>query len=136
MITGSQCSVTFTMVLIVTGMFFNGALSSGHFSSPTDLAPNLAGTIFGMSNTLSGGLTAYLTAITVGAITQDNYTFQAWTIVFSSAAAIYVVTSLFYFFMISGDIQQWNDFVSGNKSRYRNNLSFPGAGAGDGAGGA
>ena len=112
MITGSQCSVTFTMILIVTGMFFNGALSSGHFSSPTDLAPNLAGTIFGMSNTLSGGLTAYLTAVTVGAITQDNYTFQAWTIVFSSAAAIYVVTSLFYFFMISGDIQQWNDYVS------------------------
>ena len=89
-------------------MFFSGALSSGHFSSPTDLAPNLAGTIFGMSNTLSGGLTAYLTAVTVGAITQDNYTFQAWTIVFSSAAVIYVVTSLACFFMISGDIQQWN----------------------------
>ena len=64
------------MSLITSGMFLNGALSSGHFSSPTDLAPNLAGTIFGMSNTLSGGLTAYLTAVTVGAITQDNYTFQ------------------------------------------------------------
>ena len=129
MITGSQCSVTFTMVLIVTGMFFNGALSSGHFSSPTDLAPNLAGTIFGMSNTLSGGLTAYLTAVTVGAITQDNYTFQAWTIVFSSAAAIYVVTSLFYFFMISGDIQEWNYYVSHSTTvdQSRNNLSFPGA---------
>ena len=62
-------------------------------------------TNFGMSNTLSGGLT-------VGDITQDNYTFQAWTIVFSSAAVIYVVTSLAYFFMISGDIQQWNYDVS------------------------
>ena len=100
------------MSLITTGMFFNGALSSGHFSSPTDLAPNLAGTIFGMSNTLSGGLTAYLTAITVGAITQDNFTFEAWTIVWSSAGVIYVVSNFFYVFMISGDIQQWNNNVS------------------------
>ena len=117
------------MSLITSGMFLNGALSSGHFSSPTDLAPNLAGTIFGMSNTMSGGLTAYLTAVTVGAITQDNYTFQAWTIVFSSAAAIYVVTSLFYFFMISGDIQEWNYYVSHSSvvDQSRNNLSFPGA---------
>ena len=112
MVSGSQCSVALTMSLITTGMFFNGALSSGHFSSPTDLAPNLAGTIFGMSNTLSGGLTAYLTAVAVGAITQDNYTFHAWSIVFASAAATYIVTNVFYFFMISGDIQQWNYYVS------------------------
>ena len=100
------------MALIITGMFFNGALSSGHFSSPSDLAPNYAGTIFGMSNTMSGGLTAYLTAVGVGAIIKDNYTFQAWSIVFSTASATYIITNLFYFFMISGDIQQWNYYVS------------------------
>ena len=109
---GAQCSTAFTVTLITTGMFLNGALSSGHFSSPSDLAPNYAGTIFGMSNTMSGGLTAYLTAVSVGAITQDNYTFHAWSIVFGTAAATYIVTNVFYFFMISGDIQQWNYYVS------------------------
>ena len=65
-----------TLVLISSGMFLNGSLSAAHYSSPTDLAPSLAGTVFGLSNTLSSGVTGYVTAVTVGAVTQENYTFQ------------------------------------------------------------
>jgi hypothetical protein len=50
-----RCSVTYSIVLLCSGKFFNGALSSGHFSSFIDLAPNFAGTLFGISNTFSGG---------------------------------------------------------------------------------
>ena len=48
---GSQCSVALTVGLLTIGKFFNGAISSGHFSSPVDLTPNYAGTLFGISNT-------------------------------------------------------------------------------------
>ena len=105
---GSQCSVGMTISLLSVGMFFNGALSSGHFSSPSDLSPNYAGTMFGISNTLSGGVTAYSTAAIVGAYTSDNFTFSAWSVVFATASCIYIITNTFYCFMISGDIQSWN----------------------------
>ena len=80
-------------------MFFNGAISSGHFSSPVDLSPNYAGTMFGISNTLSGGFIGYTTPVIVGIITQDNMTWTAWTSIFGGAAAIYIITNFFCFFI-------------------------------------
>ena len=93
-------------------MFFNGAISSGHFSSPVDLSPNYSGTLFGISNTLSGGFMGYTVPVIVGIITQENMTWTAWTIIFGGAAAVYIITNFFYFFMISGEIQSWNYYVS------------------------
>ena len=52
------------------GFFFNGALSSGHFASYLDLAPNFSGTIFGISNTFSGGGTGFIVPLIIGALTQ------------------------------------------------------------------
>ena len=93
-------------------MFFNGAISSGHFSSPVDLSPNYSGTLFGISNTLSGGFMGYTVPVIVGIITQENMTWTAWTIIFGGAATVYIITNFFYFFMISGEIQSWNYYVS------------------------
>jgi hypothetical protein len=50
-----RCDAYYSISLLCLGMFLNGFLASGHFSSFTDLAPNFAGTIFGISNTFSGG---------------------------------------------------------------------------------
>ena len=107
-----QCDIIFTITLLCLGMFFNGAISSGHFSSPVDLSPNYSGTLFGISNTLSGGFMGYTVPVIVGIITQENMTWTAWTIIFGGAAAVYIITNFFYFFMISGEIQSWNNYVS------------------------
>lgn len=48
-----RCDVTYAIALLCFGMFFNGAISSGHFSSFVDLSPNFAGTLMGISNTCS-----------------------------------------------------------------------------------
>ena len=106
-----QCDIIFTITLLCLGMFLNGAVSSGHMSSPVDLSPNYAGTLFGISNTLSY-LTSIPVPVIVGIITQDNMTWSVWTIIFGSAAAVYFITKFFYFFMISGEIQSWNYYVS------------------------
>ena len=49
------CSPMAVVTVNIIGMFFNGAISSGHFASGVDLSPNYAGTIFGVTNTVSGG---------------------------------------------------------------------------------
>ena len=46
-----QCNVSYAITLLCIGMFFNGAISSGHFSSFVDLSPNFAGTLMGITNT-------------------------------------------------------------------------------------
>lgn len=105
---GYLCDAQYVTALLCMGMFFNGALSSGHFSTPVDLAPNYAGTLFGISNTFSGGGTGFLVPTIIGILTQDNMTFAAWRTVFCLASGIYFFTNIFYFFMISGDVQPWN----------------------------
>ena len=49
-----KCLPEFSVTLFCIGMFLNGALTSGHFAAPADLAPNYSGTLMGISNTLSG----------------------------------------------------------------------------------
>ena len=50
----SRCLPAFSVTLFCIGMFLNGALTSGHFGAPADLAPNYSGTLMGISNTVSG----------------------------------------------------------------------------------
>ncbi len=55
---GLQCNVSYAITLLCIGMFFNGALSSGHFSSYVDLSPNFAGTIMGIVNTFGSKISS------------------------------------------------------------------------------
>ncbi len=63
---GLRCDVGYAITLLVIGMFFNGAISSGHFASPTDLSPNYAATVFGISNTISGSGLGFTVPVMVG----------------------------------------------------------------------
>ncbi len=56
----SGCDVAYAMGLLCVGWFFNGALASSHMVSHVDLAPNFAGTLFGLTNTFSGGATSFI----------------------------------------------------------------------------
>ena len=40
---GYECNTVFVMAMFCSGMFLNGALTSGHFAAPADLAPNYSG---------------------------------------------------------------------------------------------
>ena len=53
---------------ICIGFFFNGAISPGFFSSFMDIAPNFAGTTFGISNTLGSALFGTTVPLFVGAM--------------------------------------------------------------------
>jgi hypothetical protein len=68
----SGCNVGYAMTLVCAGFFFNGAMSPGHYGSYTDLAPNFSGTIFGISNTFSGGATGFIVPLIIGVMTQDQ----------------------------------------------------------------
>ncbi len=104
----SGCNIGLGMTLLCLGYFLNGAISCGHMSSHIDLAPNFAGTLFGISNTLAGGVTGLVAPLVVGAITQDNMAFSAWRTVYFVAAAIYLLGTSVYFVLIKVEVQTWN----------------------------
>ena len=105
---GIECNVWYVEVVICVGFFLNGPFCAGHWGSPGDLAPNYAGTMFGISNTLTGGSLGFIVPVWIGYMTKDNQSFGAWTIIFTTASAFYFVTNLVYCAFISGEVQAWN----------------------------
>ena len=102
------CDVIPVIVLLCVGMFFNGSIASGHFSNHVDLSPNFAGTLLGVSNTFASGIVGSVTPIAVGAVIQDNMTFDAWKVIFWGTAAFYFTGNVVYVLFLSGDVQEWN----------------------------
>ena len=94
-----QCNLAYVVSMLCIGMFTNGALSSGHFASYGDLSPNFAGSVFGISNTISGGSIGFIVPLFIGAMTS-NMTFNAWSIVFATAAVFYIIPNIVYIIWI------------------------------------
>ena len=105
-----ECNTTYVIALMCIGMYFNGAIAAGHFVSHVDLAPNFAGTLFGISNTFSGGVVGFLVPLVIGALLENEAIniLTKWQIVFCLSSGMYFLGNLAYVLMISGDVQSWN----------------------------
>uniref|UniRef100_U5EX23 Putative permease of the major facilitator superfamily n=1 Tax=Corethrella appendiculata TaxID=1370023 RepID=U5EX23_9DIPT len=97
-----------SVAIFTIALFLNGAVTAGYLGNGLDIAPNFSGTIFGMANTLSsfGG---FLSAYMVGTLTYNNQTYGQWQIVFWILAGTYILGSLAYLFMGTGELQEWNN---------------------------
>nr|CAD7581733.1 unnamed protein product [Timema californicum] len=95
------------MVILCAAMFCNGAIYGGSLTNAMDLAVNFAGTISGLSGTLTG-LMAILGPTTVGYITYGQQTRAAWRLVFYVSAAIIGTPFFVYLFFGSVEEQPWN----------------------------
>ena len=107
---GLECSTTYAITLMCIGMYFNGAIAAGHFVSHVDLAPNFAGTLFGISNTFSGGVVGFVVPLVIGALLENAALniLTKWQVVFCLSSGMYFIGNLGYVFMISGEVQSWN----------------------------
>ena len=60
-----------SITLFTAALTVNGAVTAGYLSNGLDIAPNFAGTIFGLANTLSSTL-AFLSSMIVAWLTYEN----------------------------------------------------------------
>jgi len=109
----SGCNPTTVAILLVLGMWFNGALSAGHMASHVDLAPNFSGTLFGISNTVSGGGMGSIAPLVITGILGNEKTLESWQTVFWLTGAIYCTGAALYFILVQAEPQKWN-FVEEN----------------------
>lgn len=104
----TQYNVAVTVSMTCLAVMLNGAASSGYLSSHQDLAPNLAGTLLGLTNTV-GSLAGIGSPALTGYITGESKTEWPWRIVFLTIAVLYFATCTFYLIVISADVQPWNE---------------------------
>nr|XP_027217377.1 sialin-like isoform X2 [Penaeus vannamei] len=104
-----NCNSTLAIVVLCVAVGCTGTSYSGSILTEQDIAPNLAGTLVGITNTV-GSVTGFIAPAAVGAITKGNQgSLSAWRTVFVVAIATYVVTTTLYLFLMSSDVQAWNE---------------------------
>lgn len=75
----SKCNAIASVALLVVSMGLNGAATITNLRNPQDLAPNFAGTQFGIMS-FFGGFTGFLVPLILGALTKNHVSLNAYSI--------------------------------------------------------
>ncbi|XP_069959167.1 putative inorganic phosphate cotransporter [Cherax quadricarinatus] len=101
------CQWEVTVALICLALFFNGAITTSVIVNSTDIAPNLSGTLFGISNTFAS-IISFIVPVVTGLITNHQETLAQWRKVFWVCVPMYTLTEIFYLIFVSSNVQPWN----------------------------
>ncbi|XP_047469541.1 sialin-like [Penaeus chinensis] len=107
----AMCFVKYDAVLTITVLLVSAALSgaanSGFLCSHQDLAPNLAGTLLGITKSV-GAVAGVINPAISSLILHREDIMVAWRDVFIISAAMYFISCVGYLAFISADVQPWN----------------------------
>ncbi|CAG0886950.1 unnamed protein product [Cyprideis torosa] len=101
------CNTSASVAFFAIAGLLEGADLSGFLPNSVDLAPNYAGTLMGIGNTLAS-FTAWIVPFVVGLIVDGKNTLERWRKVFYLTAGFLLVSSLIYVVFGSGEEQPWN----------------------------
>ncbi|KAL4710925.1 hypothetical protein ACJJTC_002555 [Scirpophaga incertulas] len=101
------CNRGAAVALMAVGVTCIGGMFCGFLSNHIDIAPNFAGTLMALTNTVAT-IPGIVVPIFVGVLTHGNETIAAWRIIFFVTIALYVIEILAYTLFGSGDEQPWN----------------------------
>lgn len=101
------CNPYASVALMTLAITFSGGMFCGVFSNHIDLAPNFAGTLMGITNTIST-LTGIVVPVFVGHVTKYDTSIASWRIVFWVTVGFYAIEWLVFIIFGSGELQEWN----------------------------
>ncbi|XP_052743563.1 sialin [Bicyclus anynana] len=96
-------AVAFTAI----GVTAIGGMFCGFLSNHIDIAPNFAGTLMAMTNTVAT-IPGIVVPIFVGVLTHGNQTISAWRVIFFVTIGLYLIEIVVYTLFGSGEQQPWN----------------------------
>uniref|UniRef100_A0A182NQ00 Major facilitator superfamily (MFS) profile domain-containing protein n=1 Tax=Anopheles dirus TaxID=7168 RepID=A0A182NQ00_9DIPT len=96
------------VAIITLSLGFNGASTMTNLQNSQDLAPNFAGTLYGIINFV-GTSSGFISPILVAHFTVEQSTMSEWQYVFMIGAAAYIVPALIFVVFGSGQVQKWNE---------------------------
>ncbi|ROT84188.1 putative inorganic phosphate cotransporter [Penaeus vannamei] len=103
-----ECNHALVIGLLCAAVGASGTLFAGYNSSHQDIAPNLAGSLKGVTNTF-GSVAGVVAPAVTGYVTQGNQTIGAWRVVFIVTAITYFVMCTTYLFLMTDKVQPWNE---------------------------
>ncbi|KAG0717344.1 putative inorganic phosphate cotransporter [Chionoecetes opilio] len=106
-ITLVQCNRVATIALFFVAVTFQGGIYTGFMVNHIDIAPNFAGTLFGITNAFAT-IPSWVGPMTTGALTKGQQNFEQWNKVFYIASGVYIANACFYLVFASGEVQPWN----------------------------
>ncbi|XP_005189283.2 putative inorganic phosphate cotransporter [Musca domestica] len=101
------CKHTAAVVVMTVGIVAMGGMFSGFLSNHIDIAPNYAGTLVALTNTVAT-LPGIIVPLFVGYITKGNQNIGAWRVIFFVTIALFTIEFLVYTIFGSGEEQPWN----------------------------
>ncbi|XP_028162756.1 sialin-like isoform X2 [Ostrinia furnacalis] len=117
------CSTVLSVALITMSMGCNGAATLTNLQNHQDLAPNYAGTLYGVANFV-GSTAGFFTPMITAYFTRNGNSFEHWRPVFFVGASVYVVSAIFFILFGTGNIQPWNfgreDTTEGKEDKEKN----------------
>ncbi|XP_055625542.1 sialin-like [Toxorhynchites rutilus septentrionalis] len=102
------------VAIITLSLGFNGASTMTNLQNSQDLAPNFAGTLYGIINFV-GTTAGFISPMLVAHFTAEQSTMQEWQYVFAIGAAAYIVPALVFILFGSGMVQKWNEPEQSNE---------------------
>lgn len=102
----SGCNSTMNVAFFMLSIAVGGFAYCGYMLSHLDLSPEYAGTLMGVSNTISN-LTGFLAPLVVGALTEKYQTLHQWHIVFIIAGIVLTFSTFTFIFFASTKKQDW-----------------------------
>ncbi|XP_068129616.1 sialin-like [Hyperolius riggenbachi] len=99
------CDYALAVIFLTLSSTIGGCTISGYSINHLDIAPNFAGLLLGITNTIAT-IPGMVAPITAKSLTREN-TVEQWRMVFYIAAAINLAGALFYLAFASGSVQDW-----------------------------
>nr|CAI5821356.1 unnamed protein product [Callosobruchus analis] len=99
------------IALLVIAVGFNSAVFSGYNVNHIDLSPVHAGTLMGITNSVSNIFhwsAHWFVDVVRWSTGCEETDKQLWTIVFCIASSVYLFVGIFYDVVASGEVQPWN----------------------------
>ncbi|KAJ8665113.1 hypothetical protein QAD02_006775 [Eretmocerus hayati] len=113
--TYAGCDRTLVVAMIILSLTFNGAACQTSLQNHQDLAPNFAGSLYGIMNTF-GSFSGFIVPAVVGLLTKDHNGLEEWRYVFWLSAIIFFSSTVSFWLFGSTDIQPWNNVESNARS--------------------
>ncbi|CAB3253310.1 unnamed protein product [Arctia plantaginis] len=101
------CAPILSVALITFSMGSNGAATLTNLVNHQDLAPNFAGTLYGIANGI-GNTAGFVTPLVTAYFTKNGNGFAEWRPVFITGASLYIASACYFILFGTGETQSWN----------------------------
>ena len=104
-----QGDTNFVIAVLCGGLFLNGAFVCSLMNSYIDLAPNYAGTLLGVGNTVAFIIHSVVPVINEQVLANGSLSqTRQWQIIFMVPSALYILSNITYLITVTSDVQTWN----------------------------